>query len=90
MRRALLYMAAQSALLAVGACATARTPEGEKELTRNAIHARHTWCMEQGDRYAYNHGYDAMRYFWCDQQSNKECLAAGLEARCDQWQMGGL
>jgi hypothetical protein len=81
---------ALSLCLLISACAhVPRTPEGEKELTRDIIHARHNVCMARGDEYARVHGFDSFRYIQCDRDEQRACLEAGLERLCGEWQWGG-
>lgn len=77
-------------LLALSGCATTQTAEGRKEAARDAIHARHNWCMQRADTSAAtSRGVDAMATFWCHEEAERECLSAGLERQCSQWQSGG-
>lgn len=70
-------------------CVTARTAEGEREITRDAIHARHTACFHWVESTDFR-GRDAMGLFRCDFEERRACIAAGLEPMCGEWQTGGL
>ncbi len=67
-------------------CATTQTPDAAQ---REAIHRRHTWCIKGADEYASQHGVDAVRVRWCDEEGARACAAARLEKNCDQWEWGG-
>lgn len=74
---------------ALSGCATLGGHQTPQAATREAIHARHNWCMERGDNEAHRHGVNAWAYNTCDREAERECLVAKLEPRCAQWEGGG-
>lgn len=68
-------------LVLVG-CATTQT---RADSMRDGINKRHAACQERV-KAIHPREEDSMALFFCDQDEDRECREAHLEARCGEWQ----